>query len=270
MKEGVTMLNRRDFGIYLTVSLLLVGGALILAEAVEILTFKSTHTTPAGDPLMLAGKLTKPQGNGPFPAVVLLHGCAGIWEYRDDLWAKRFADWGYVALQVDSFKPRSLSSICDDVTLLISMLITRVKDAYDAKSYLAGLPFVDRNRIAVMGWSHGGWTILYAINQKRDDPFNSAIAFYPYCDQPLLNVNAPLLILIGEEDDWTPANMCSTQMPTGQIGHEVILKIYPNSHHGFDGEGIDTFVSGHKIRSNPVARADAIIQIKTFLNKHLK
>ncbi len=239
-----------------------------LAYAGESVTFKGTGE--ARTPLILTGKLTKPQGNGPFPAVVLLHGCEGIMANRDDLWAERLASWGYVTFQVDSFGPRGLSSICEDVALVFSTIAQRAQDTYDAKSYLTGLPFVDRNRIAVMGWSHGGGTTISVIAQKRNDPFRSAIAFYPYCDQPLVDLNAPLLILIGEKDRWTPAISCSLRMPREQTKPEVVLKIYPDSHHGFDAEGLDRHIMGFRLLSNPVAAADAIIQVKAFLNKHLK
>jgi len=239
----------------------------ISANAADIVTFKGTDTTPSGAPLMLTGKLTKPQGDGPFPAIALLHGCSGISPYHD-VWARRFSDWGYVAFQVDSFGPRGFSSICANLGLVD--WYQRGQDAYDAKAYLSGLPFVDRNRIFVMGWSHGGITTLYVVDQKRDDPFRSAIAFCPFCNRTLSEFNAPLLILIGEKDSWTPSAACSMRLRPGQGGHEIILKIYPDATHGFDAEGADLFIEGHKIQYNPVAAADAIIQVKTFLTKHLK
>jgi dienelactone hydrolase len=241
--------------------------------AADVGTFKASEIAPAGTPLMLTGKLTKPQGNGPFPAIVLLHGCAGIKSYQD-VWAGRFASWGYVAFQVDSLGPRGLSSICEDASLIISLIHKRTQDAYDAKTYLAGLDFVDRNRVGVMGWSHGGWTTISVVAQKRDDPFRSAIAFYPYCDRVLFDLNAPLLILIGEKDDWTLAGMCTMQMHPVQTGHEVILKIYPDAYHGFDGEGLDMVAAGHdgghRILYNPAAAADANIRVREFLAKHLQ
>jgi dienelactone hydrolase len=103
-------------------------------------TFKSRQ-----EGIELTGILTKPQGDGPFPAVVLLHGCAGIDDanVRDKAWAKRLASWGYVTLQVDSFRPREMSTICDSTLLLLKMAYPRAEDAYDAKSFLAELPFVD-------------------------------------------------------------------------------------------------------------------------------
>ena len=243
--------------------------------AAEIVKFKGTDTTKEGTPLMLRGRLTKPQGKGPFPAIVMLHGCGGVNTGRDTQWAERLASWGYATLQVYSFRSRGMTSICDDIPHMSFMIPRRVKDACDAKSYLSGLPFIDRKRIALMGWSHGGWTALSVIDQKRDDPFRSAVAFYPYCGQVsikkgLSNFNAPLLILIGEKDDWTLANLCSIRKRSGQTGYEVILKIYPDAYHDFDSVGLDGYLLGHRLLYNPVATADAIIQVKEFLAKHLK
>jgi len=89
-------------------------------------------------------------------------------------------------------------------------------------------------------------------------------------NRALFDFNAPLLILIGDKDYWTPANSCSMRMRPGQAGHEVILKIYPDATHGFDMEGMDMTFLGHRILYNPVATADAIIQVKEFFLKRLK
>ena len=225
---------------------------------------------------VLPGILTKPQGAGPFPAVVLLHGCGGhkgSWP-RTESWSKRLVGWGYVTLAVDSFKPRNMSNICTDMDQLNTMGITRAQDAYDAKDFLSKLPFVNRNRIALLGWSHGGVTVLTALikqikPQNNENPFKAAIAFYPYCDTYLNNLNAPLLILIGESDDWTPAKSCSASMPPDQPEPEVILKIYPGAYHDFDWEGMDEIYEGHIKLFDPIAAQDAIIQVKNFLAKYL-
>jgi dienelactone hydrolase len=246
-------------------------------SAAEIVTFKGVTKTKDGDLLMLTGKLAKPQGEGRFPAVVLLHGCSGSTP-REEIWAERLKEWGYVTLAVDSLGPRGETSICGNPMRI--MPDTRGKDAHAAKSYLAGLPFVDSNRIAVMGWSHGGWTTLFAVQnppyseiKQRTDPFRAAIAFYPYCLAKLQRCAAPLLILIGESDDWCPAERCQKMekiwMP-GDTHQKVSLKVYPGAHHGFDFEGIDTTVSGHRILYNEDAAADSIIQVKNFLGAHMK
>jgi len=235
----------------------------------------AAHATFGGGALNLTGRLKKPDGIGPFPAVVLLHGCGGISLRRDNRWAERLAGWGYVALQVDSFGPRGLSSVCTysgrDAT---DILQQRVTDAYDAKRYLAGLPFVDRSRIAVMGWSHGGATTLDALYLKREDPFRAAIAYYPSCQRMLTGLNAPLLILIGEADDWTPAGRCVEKMPKEQAASEVTLKVYPGAYHGFDMVGANATVRGsrgmHHMQYHPEAEKDSIIRVKAFFEKYLK
>jgi hypothetical protein len=93
--------------------------------------------------------------------------------------------WGYVALLVDSLSPRGTTNICDSPRS-VDPQYARMPDAYAAKAYLARQPFVDDTRIAVMGWSHGGSTALYAVDNIYLDrinavPFTAAIALSPEC-----------------------------------------------------------------------------------------
>lgn len=263
----------------------LIGSSAFAAEAVS---FKGTTKKIAShDFVTLTGKLTKPQGDGLFPAVVLMHGCAGIFNYNE-VWAERLTTWGYVTLQLDSLGPRGVSEVCSNLEIPAPI---RAQDAYDAKAYLGGLPFIDCNRIAIMGWSHGGIATLCSvsasnwaawaglvktdlsrtINPKKVDPFRAAIAFYPYCMAKLKDSNAPLLILAGELDTWCPAAFCQENMPIEKTPNEVILKIYPGAHHCFDWEGVDLVTpEGHRMLYNREALADSIVQVREFLTKHLK
>jgi dienelactone hydrolase len=259
----------------------LVGSA---ASAVESVSFKGTTKIANGDFVTLTGKLIKPQGDGPFPAVVLLHGCGGILKAYDD-WAEKLASWGYVALEVDSLGPRSLTSICANIWQV--NFSVRAEDAYDAKAYLNGLPFVDSKRIGIMGWSHGGCGTLAAVSRqnygtfaafagtnleppKRNGLFKAAVAFYPFCIGQLEDSNAPLLVLIGEQDTWCPALLCQMKMPSGKTSNEVALKIYPEAYHGFDMVGVDVVVGKHRVAYNPAAFSDSIGQVKEFLAKYMK
>lgn len=241
----------------------------------EQVTFKGN--SQRGNAITLKGILEKPQGKGPFPAVVMLHGCAGLEGSKKilDPWAQRLVSWGYVCLMVDSLGPRGESDICGDMRVFLIPPNVRAQDAHDAKWYLADLPFVNRNQIVLMGWSHGGWTTLYAIDetfpiQNRGNPFRSAIAFYPYCSTYLGGLDAPLLILIGELDDWCPAAMCQMRMPSGTTAHEVNLKIYPQAYHLFDVEGMDTSKEGHRLLYNSDAAKDAIEHVRNFLENNFK
>src|SRR5215813_3081446 len=60
----------------------------------------------------LRGFLAKPGGNGPFAAVVALHGCSGLHEAGVQSASERLVSWGYVALLVDSYTTRSIDHTC--------------------------------------------------------------------------------------------------------------------------------------------------------------
>ncbi len=148
----------------------------------------------------------------------------------------------------------------------------RALDAHGAKAYLAAQPFIDSKHIAIMGMSHGGWSLLSAISADATgvfNPFQAAVAMYPACDTSLRFVT-PLIILIGEKDDWTQASWCEKAIPNAKSDDEIILKIYPNAHHVFDVEGIDHEELGHTLRYNESVATDAIQQVKKFLEKYLR
>ncbi len=109
----IRMTKKSIFSISNFVSITLVTIWLVGSSAfgAEVLSFQGTTKLARGDLVRLTGKLTKPQGDGPFPAIVLSHGCSGIIKYHDD-WAERFAKWGYVALQIDHFGPRGYTETC--------------------------------------------------------------------------------------------------------------------------------------------------------------
>ncbi len=242
-----------------------------LIACASTVEFKSLDPNRTGGQQILRGKLTKPSGDGPFPAIVLLHGSSGPTTNRGySDWIGRLRRWGFVSLLVDSFGPRGKSSICGPGRGHIISPWRRAKDAHGAKLYLAGLPFVDPNRIAVMGWSHGGMTTLEAvqINEPSSSPFQAAIAYYPRCN-PLYIVNTPLLVLIGEKDDWTPANLCELYIIPEEGKPEIILKVYPDAYHGFDSPFSVHYYMGHVVGRNSSAAIDSYDRVRAFLEKHL-
>ena len=235
-------------------------------------------TTAMGEKLQLTGILKAPEGEGPFPAVVMLHVCAGL---KDDnsakqlnAWSERLVDWGYVTLQVDSFGPRGYGNICENTDRV--SLIERSFDAFSAKSYLTTLKYVDSKNIAAIGWSHGAWGIMALVDgiyrDENTNPFEAAIAFYPWCES-LTSFDTPLLILIGEKDAWCPSSRCITTKMNAEADEfesELKLIVYPNVYHCFDVEGVNKTYLGYHIEYNPEATADAILQVKGFLAKYLK
>lgn len=263
---------------------ILVAGTLFPAFAAnpETVEFFSGALAPdrSHPPDKIGGFLSKPEGAGPFPALVHLHGCAGLklsnWELQ-----KRLVKWGYVSLLVESIGTRGLLNICGGGSRVTKLL--RAHDAYGALKYLQRLPFVDASRIGVIGFSHGGGGVFYALEPDRADfphpssvfttvptiRFKAAIAYYPRCWARKTTLYAPLLILIGEADDWTLALLCREMAEHSMAGGKPIeLVVYPGVTHGFD-MGFDEIAFGHRIVYDHAATEDSIRQVKAFLAKNL-
>lgn len=220
----------------------------------------------------LFGYLARPANEEPRPAVVLLHTCNGISEH-EDMWSRKLVDWGYVVLSVDSFAPRGLEYICDGRVGNFVGPWARALDAYGAKKYLSSRSYVDPDRIAVIGMSHGGMTVLEVIKQSTSQglamrPFQAAIALYPLCSTPEA-INTPTLILTGDKDSWTPSILCEQYVDQLQSRHEIKLKVFAGAYHAFDHPGIDTLELGYIVRSNPQAAAEARQLTRQFLQEWL-
>jgi dienelactone hydrolase len=266
----------------------------------------------AASEMRLPYHLSRPGGNGPFPAVVILHDCSGLGPRSSGApwrWASELTARGYVSIWPDSFVSRGRTTgVCTDASPPRVTHQQRADDAYEALSYLRSLPFVQGRRVAVMGGSHGGSSTLATIvdapaNAARGKSgFAAAIALYPNCARSLggwsverkpqrggptfayagaFKPLAPLLILIGELDDWTPAEPCRKLAEAAQsAGYPVTTKVYPGAHHSFDSLGPVRYV-GERINANsPTGRgattaghaeawADAILQVGRFLAQHM-
>ena len=108
------------------------------------------------------------------------------------------------------------------------------------------------------------------LSRLGRDRFRAAIAFYPECLIRLLRLNAPLLILIGEEDDWTPAARCRRMEVEARSSHDFTLKVYPGAYHEFDRRDRDADVYlGHRLERHDEAAIDAEQRVRRFLTRHL-
>jgi dienelactone hydrolase len=227
--------------------------------------------TPVGGGAKLPARLVEPKGPGPFPAVVMLHDCSGLGPRSSGAparWASTLVEQGYAVLIPDSFTPRGFADgVCTRpfAEWRAVGFTTRAADAYGALAYLRARPEIDPGRIAVMGGSHGGGSVLAAmarpvgrgaLAEAKRDGFVVAVALYPPCTLPLgtwrvtrqlgatgpvigyagtYEPTAPLLILIGEKDDWTPAEACRHLVAASRdAGYPVDLRVYPGAQHSFD------------------------------------
>ncbi len=204
--------------------------------------------------------------------MVVLHGCNGV-RRHERIWARQLAEWGYLTLLVDSFRPRNVGSVCNYGMLIPPRL--QAGDAFAAGQYLRSRPDVRGDRIGVIGFSHGGWAVLKAVQAGLACPpstpsFEAAVAFYPGCDPPVAALETNTLILIGEADDWTPVARCRRWAELAQRnGHTLRIKTYPGALHSFDAQSMPHFFVGHYIGRDPAAAADALIETRAFLEQYL-
>src|SRR6266508_1588020 len=207
------------------------------------------NATP-GVPIRITAALHRPSGPGPFPAVVIMHGCEGVAPMHTT-WARRLKGEGYVALIVDSLTPRGFVELCSKGGPDVKTT-DRMDDAIGALRHLQGLSFVDGARIGALGFSHGGTYAIAVINGPSlerarargvalpSPGYAAGVAVYPGGCRSLVNelVVKPLLVLIGDADDWTPADVCQQMVEAMRSrGAPAEIALYPGAYHYFDVEG---------------------------------
>lgn len=186
------------------------------------------------------------RADAPVPAVILLHGAAGVLGARELTYGAQFAEMGVAALVVDAFGARR-----DRATGFIDRLLEITEtmvlaDAYAGLRYLDSLPEVDGDRVALMGFSYGAMsTMLGAFEQTAEtlNPggkrFAAHIAFYGPCLARFDNVQAtgaPVLMLAGSEDEIVDPERCNEIADDLRAGGaEVEFKVYEGAYHQWDG-----------------------------------
>ena len=247
-------------------------------------------------PVRITGTLTRPAGPGPFPAVVILHGCHGV-SPQLHRWARELKDLGYVSLVVDSFGTRRIPLDCapdapDDLPST-----ARFEDTAGALRFLQAQPYVRGDRVGTLGFSQGGVFAMAAINgpslerarqrgvQLPEPGFAASVGVYPGGCFSLVHerVIRPLLVLIGSADDWIkPAECAEMVARMHERGADASIIVLPGARHYFDVEGQPTVVlptvgnrnkpggcCGATVGYDAAAAAEARRHIAEFFSRHL-
>jgi dienelactone hydrolase len=235
-----------------------------------------------GTAVQLMGWFDKPAGPGPFPVVIALHSCSGYYAnmYGGSLpgWIAFLQQQGYATFKFDSFTARGQTEVCATNAVTAA---DRAADVLVAASLLAARPDVRPDRIAAIGFSHGGGTAVYVARDHqelrplrtqlaaRGGRLAASIGVYPNCGAPDGNpVITPLLVLAGGNDNWTPAARC-TALKDAEPTAPITLQVYPGAYHAFDVQARAHYKLGHMLAYDPAATADAHVRVQAFLAQYL-
>ena len=201
------------------------------------------------DGTVLTALVFQPDGP-PKGAVIALHGCGGLFatrgarrgllNARHQAMADLLVAQGYSVVFPDSLTPRGELELCTQKigTRKIDQTERRA-DALGTLAWVAAQSWAQPQHIALLGWSHGGSAVLSATDSTRADVRGvnvrpaAAVAFYPGCSAALKSryrPGAPLVLMLGEKDDWTPPGPCI------ELGKVVAaeVNVYADAYHDFD------------------------------------
>jgi dienelactone hydrolase len=259
----------------MTMLLLLAGAPAAAQDApiwsnVQVPVVAVPEARPAGSPL--PGRLALPAGAGPFPAMIVLHGCGGVAQREHD-WAVRLTGWGYAALVLDSFTPRGAGNICRATRSISSF--DRAGDVLAAGLFLRTLPAIDGNAIGVIGFSHGGGSIVSVTREQFAGLYpgliKAGVNYYGGCsNNPQVQRVIPMLVLIGESDDWVSAKDCVAYREQVRTTQPVEIVVYPGAYHDFDTLTAHGDAFGHHVEYDPIAAADSFARTRAFLDRWVR
>lgn len=197
----------------------------------------------AATAVTVTGQLRIPRGAGKLPLVVLMHGSGGMGA-NIPMWARLFNAMGIATFAIDGFTGRGIEQTSTNQALLGRLNL--IHDIYRSLDIVATHRLVDRDRIALMGFSRGGQAALYAslkrfhrMWNKSGIEFAAYIPFYPDCATIFISdtdvADRPIRIFGGSVDDYNPIALCKAYVERLKAaGRDVQVTEYPDANHAFD------------------------------------
>jgi carboxymethylenebutenolidase len=211
------------------------------------------------------GMLYTPSGNGPFPAIVVIHEWWGLNDWVKEQ-ASKLSDQGYVTLAVDLYRGKVATTSDEAHEIMRGVPEDRAKrDLHAAVAFLKSQPNVKGNRIGSIGWCMGGG---YSLDVALQEPDLAAdvINYGHLATDPdaMKKINAPILGLFGGQDRGiTPDDVHKFEAGMKQMGKKIDVKIYDDAGHAFENPN-------NKDGYRPADAADAWKRTVDFLAATLK
>jgi carboxymethylenebutenolidase len=243
-------------------------------QALAAVALLLAATAPAGEQRVsfksgdeqASGLLVTPEGQGPFPATVVIQEWWGLNDWVKDQ-ARALAKEGYVALAVDLYRGKVATTQEDAHQLMMGTPPDRaLRDLQGAFAWLQARPDVKKDRVGAIGWCMGG---RYALQLATVEPkLAAAVAYYgapPTDPATIAAIQAPVLGSFGAEDKGpTPEQALAFEQAMKKAGKTIDVKVYPGAGHAF--ANVNNPWGGYRKE----AAEDAWARTTAFLAKHLK
>jgi dienelactone hydrolase len=190
--------------------------------------------------LSMFGRLFLPEGDGPFPVVIVVPGSLGLASSHLEK-VEILTNAGIAACPIDPFHARSVLSTVANQTQY--SFAASAWDVLATSLALAAVRQVDSSRIGAQGHSRGGSAVLTAastqLGQASDAPDLCAVyAAYPWCGHQFLNPivgNTRVRAVIGDLDDWCLPQQVQAHIHAMRlVGGDASSKVFGGAHHSFD------------------------------------
>ena len=222
-----------------------------------------TYPSPGGNGDKMRGYLVQPAGQGPWPAVLVIHENRGVNPYIEDV-ARRAAVEGFVALAPDGLAPlggypgndddgRTLQSKLDQATLRTDML----NGAKFLKTHK-----LSSGKLGATGFCWGGGTTNYLAAAMGPD-LQAAAPFYGAAAETsaVAKIKAPILAHLAENDPRINAMYPTYEQALKKSGVRHEIHVYPGTQHGFHNDSTP--------RYSEAAAKLAWERTVSFFKKHL-
>lgn len=238
--------------------------ALVALASIAFAADSKTVSYKSGDETV-QGVLYTPSGNGPFPAIIVIHEWWGLNDWVKEQ-ASKLAGEGYAALAIDLYRGKVAKTSDEAHEIMRGVPEDRAKrDLHAAFAFLASQPNVKKDRIGAIGWCMGGG---YSLDVALQEPALAAdvINYGHLATDPeaLKKINASLLGIFGAQDRGIPvADVRKFGETLDNMGKKIEIKIYDDAGHGFQNPN-------NKDGYREADAADAWKRITDFLATTLK
>jgi carboxymethylenebutenolidase len=256
-----TQMTRREFFNKASALVVVGGSGLVMAKALlpryaEAQTISFTdqrikaryveYDSPGGTSGRMRGYLVKPSGEGPFPAVLIIHENRGLNPYIEDV-ARRAAVEGFLALAPDGLYPIGGYPGNDDDGKVMQKSLDKNKlftDLLNSAIFLKGHE-LSNGKLGATGFCYGGG-VVNSLAVKMGTDLNAGVPFYGRAPatEDVVKIQAPLMIQYAEDDPRVNATRDEYRKALEESKKDFVMYTYEGTRHGFHNNSTPRYNEG--------------------------